>query len=64
MFLAKGQRSPWSPKFGGLGFCTTLPIVKGNVLLLQTFFFFFLLFAKVTGFAAHMEVLIIIPKQL
>lgn len=24
----------------------------------------FLLFAKVTGFAAHMEVLIIIPKQL
>lgn len=25
---------------------------------------FFLLFAKVTAFAAHMEVLIIIPKQL
>lgn len=28
------------------------------------FFFFFFLFAEVTGLAAHMEVLIIIPKQL
>lgn len=71
MFLAQSQRSPWSPKVGGLGFCTTLPIVRamsfcyalGVFWVSVFFFFFFLLFAKVTGFA-HMEVLIIIPKQL
>lgn len=33
-------------------------------ILLFLFFFFFFLFAEGTGLAAHMEVLIIIPKQL
>lgn len=65
MFLARSQHSPWSPKVGGLGFCTPLPIVRATSFCYRLgFFFFFFLFAEVTGLAAHMEVLIIIPKQL
>jgi len=60
--LAQSQRSPWSPKVGGLRFCPALPIVRAKSFCYRLHCF--LLFAKVTGFAAHMEVLIIIPKQL
>lgn len=60
MFLAHSQCSPCSPKVGGLGFCVTLPIVRAVSFCYGQF----LLFAEATGFAAHMEVLIIIPKQL
>lgn len=64
MLLAGSHCSPWSPKVGGLGFCTPLPIVRATSFCYRLGFFVFFLFAEVTGLAAHMEVLIIIPKQL
>lgn len=65
ILLAGSQHSPWSPKVGGLGFCTPLPIVRATSFCFRLVFFsLFFLFAEVTGLAAHMEVLIIIPKQL
>lgn len=67
MFLAQRQCSPFSPEVDGLWLYTTLPIVRVMSFcygLVWLGGFFFLLFAKLTGFAAHMEVLIIIPEQL
>lgn len=66
MFLAQSQCSPFSPEVDGLCLYTTLPIVRVMSFCYGLVWLgvFFLLFAKLTGFAAHMEVLIIIPKQL